>query len=213
MSKPLWQVHCIQFHCFWKLTLVVWLENLTANSANYIMGFGATFLWNPYLSLCSHVQNFCHEQWTLLLCCQGFQFSGRGGGMVWKILNTCGLLCIQWSSLNLLKGRQLLLAQTLHPRLLHSVIVIGFSPMPHEKRNVTEHMMFIMRIDIISVQFWHLHRVIRKGLASWKCKYPIYLETYFNGVCCEMFSTSQICCFLPAVHMCVTHWHSYISWM
>jgi len=39
--------------------------------------------------------------------------------MVWKILNTCGLLCIQWSNLNLLKGRQLLLAQTLHPRLLH----------------------------------------------------------------------------------------------
>jgi len=38
--------------------------------------------------------------------------------------------------------------------------------MLHEKRNVTEHMMFIMRIEIITVQFWHLHRVIRKGLAS-----------------------------------------------
>jgi hypothetical protein len=69
----------------------LWLGNITANSTNYIMGFGTTFLWNPCLSLCNHVQNFCHEQWEH--CCfavKVFSLAGGGGQMVWKILNTCG---------------------------------------------------------------------------------------------------------------------------
>lgn len=41
-------------------------------------------------------------------------------------------------------------------------------------------MIFIMRIEILTVQFWHLHRVIRKGLTTWKCKYPIYLGDIFS---------------------------------
>jgi hypothetical protein len=64
-----------------------------------------------------------------------------------------------------LKGRQLLLAQTMHPSLLHSVIVIGFHPCFMRKEMLQEHMMFIMTIEILTVQFWHLHTVIRKGLA------------------------------------------------
>lgn len=216
-----WASHCGKYIIFNSIAFEIWLwlGNITANSAYYNMDFGTAFLWNPYLSLCSHVQSFYHEQWEH--CCFAVKvFSLAKKKKKNKQTNCLKYskqlwlwLCTQWSNLNLLKGRQLLLSHTTHPSLLHSVIVIGFHPCFMRKEMLQERMMFIMRTEILTVQVWHLHRVIRKGLATWKCKYPIYLDTYFHGVCFEMFSNSQICCSLPAVHMCMTHWHSYICWM
>lgn len=66
----------------------LWLGNITASSANYIMG--DSLLMKPlFVTLQSCAKFLSWAVRALLLCCQGFQ-SSRRGQIVWKILNTCG---------------------------------------------------------------------------------------------------------------------------
>ena len=141
---------------------------------------------------------------SILLCCQCFQFSGGGetNGLKNSKHFPCGFdFVLSGSTWICWKAERLLLAQTTHPRLLRSVIVIGFYPCFMRKDMLQEHIMFIMRIEILTVQFWHLHKVIRKGLASWKCKYPIYLETISWGLLWNVWQLTDLLLFACCLYV------------
>jgi hypothetical protein len=129
VSEPLWQVHFIQFHSAWKLALA---GKYNGQFSQLHYALWDNLLMKPLFVTSQSCAKFL--SWAvraLLLCCHSCQCS-KEKQVVWKILNTCEQLwvwlCAQWSNLNLLTGRRLLLAQTTHPSLLHSVIVIGFHP-------------------------------------------------------------------------------------
>ena len=150
-----------QFHFFWKLSLT---GKYNSQFSQLHYGLWDSLLMKLLFVTLQSVQNFCHKQWEH--CCfvvMVFSVEKKNNwlGEFWMLVDTCGFGLYSVIQLEFVE-RRLLLAQTTHPSLLHSVIVIGFHPCFMWKEMLQEHMMFIMRIEIRTVQFWHLHRVIRK---------------------------------------------------